>query len=129
MMIDLTREDWVEIYGALDSKRMRVEDNQVWAAHLQEIMDKIGPDGENMIIDESNPDSGAGVARFYLLFVWDDVEPQLLGPYNTHLERDAMAKKMRENEGPEHGAYRINITSGAHIGVYEYSGAFFELDD
>lgn len=41
----LTREDWVEIYYALDSKMINKEQTR-WAKHLKRIMDKIGPDGD-----------------------------------------------------------------------------------
>jgi hypothetical protein len=56
-MKELTKEDWVEIYYALDSKAKAVKDGEYtgdkaharrWASHLREIMTKIGPDGENM---------------------------------------------------------------------------------
>lgn len=51
--ISLSREDWVEIYYALDSKIIHIgEYNQVkkeqtrWAKHLKRIIDKIGPEGD-----------------------------------------------------------------------------------
>lgn len=56
-MENLTNKDWVEIYYALDSKATAVERGEYtqsqrhkreWAAHLREIMNTIGPDGENM---------------------------------------------------------------------------------
>jgi len=62
-MEKLTKEDWVEIYYALIDKQFNVEagnlgedvieesphkNSDLWAAHLGEIIDKIGPDGENM---------------------------------------------------------------------------------
>ena len=49
----LTREDWTEIYYALESKLIHLaEYNQVkterirWEKHLKRIIDKIGPDGD-----------------------------------------------------------------------------------
>ena len=53
----LTKEDWVEIYYALDSKAAGIKNGEYsadkkharqWSSHLREIMTKIGPDGENM---------------------------------------------------------------------------------
>ena len=50
-MNEFTKEDWVEIYYALDSKAARVRDGEYsadknlskkWSAHLREIMEKIG---------------------------------------------------------------------------------------
>jgi len=53
----LTKEDWVEIYAALESKERLIErgdygegdhpsDNDKWRAHLNLIMEKIGGDGQ-----------------------------------------------------------------------------------
>ncbi len=59
-MIGLTKEDWVEIYYALDTKLGKIEAGDYngfeptefsyadWAKHLQSIMEKIGPDGDKM---------------------------------------------------------------------------------
>ncbi len=62
-MNELTKEDWVEIYYALIDKQARIEEDELgedevensgqgdaatWSAHLGAIIDKIGPDGENM---------------------------------------------------------------------------------
>lgn len=47
----LTAADWVEIYYALDSKRLIVDQGDAeaeWIAHLERILRKIGPDGKNM---------------------------------------------------------------------------------
>ena len=61
-MVKLTKEDWVEIYYALVDKQAKIdkgtytsddevlsEDIPTWSKHMGEIIDKIGPDGENMI--------------------------------------------------------------------------------
>lgn len=50
----LTKEDWAEIYYALDSKWQSptcVGDGS-WQRHLRRIMDKIGPDGSNMVEED-----------------------------------------------------------------------------
>lgn len=62
-MNGLTKEDWIEIYYALIDKQARIEEGELgedelenseqgdattWAAHLGQIIDKIGPDGGNM---------------------------------------------------------------------------------
>ena len=46
----LTKEDWVEIYYAVQDKRASavVCNDRKWRNHLEEILEKIGPDGENM---------------------------------------------------------------------------------
>lgn len=57
-MDKLTKEDWTEIYYALETKLTKVEQGEYggskaegkkWAKHLGEIIDKIGPDGCNMV--------------------------------------------------------------------------------
>ena len=52
-MIDLSREDWAEIYYALDSKVNLINEHSPkerlskrWIKHLEAIMKAIGPDGE-----------------------------------------------------------------------------------
>jgi hypothetical protein len=57
-MISLTREDWSEIFYALESKSLAVRRGQYgfedasgvdseWMAHLDELRQRIGPDGAN----------------------------------------------------------------------------------
>ena len=55
----LTADDWMEIYYALDSKLRSPtvagddECSVDWRNHLQEIMDKIGEDGVNMLGEDT----------------------------------------------------------------------------
>lgn len=62
--------------------------------------------------------------RYYILFVWRDVEPSLHGPYDTPDDRDAAARQLREEEGDEHGIYPLDATGQVEVDCY--SGAFFE---
>jgi hypothetical protein len=57
----LSKEDWIEIYYAVRDKHETVllgrnlrsgQSVCVWKAHLSSIMEKIGPDGENMYEEE-----------------------------------------------------------------------------
>jgi hypothetical protein len=41
----LDERDWSEIYYALDSKQQEVSDDHEWVGHLENIKEKIGPDG------------------------------------------------------------------------------------
>lgn len=46
-MPKLTKEDWVEIYYALEYKLETFPDmDDAWTGHLEDIMEKIGVDGE-----------------------------------------------------------------------------------
>ena len=47
-MIELTKEDWVEIYYALDSKLAIADSDFEWRRHILAIIEKIGPDGQEM---------------------------------------------------------------------------------
>ena len=46
--MNLTKDQWAEIYYALQDKKRSptVEGDGTWIAHLDEIIDEIGPDGE-----------------------------------------------------------------------------------
>jgi hypothetical protein len=57
MMIDLTPEDWVEIYEALVSKLRSpaVYMDMAWTEHLLNIIDSIGGDGEEAAEYGVNP--------------------------------------------------------------------------
>jgi hypothetical protein len=46
----LSKEDWVEIYYALEYKLTSpaVDGDHEWEGHIEDIMEQIGPDGENM---------------------------------------------------------------------------------
>lgn len=61
-MINLTQEDWAEIYYALETKSLAIrqgrynpEDslgqNVAWAAHLDALLEKIGPDGSSAALE------------------------------------------------------------------------------
>ena len=63
---------------------------------------------------------------YYLLFLWNDVEPQLHGPFPTENIRDEKAKELRQKEGEEHGYFPLEITTGSEITVNSYPGSFFE---
>ncbi len=55
MPVELTSDDWAEIYFSLETKKSLVESGQYadpcedkkWTAHIGAIMAKIGPDGED----------------------------------------------------------------------------------
>jgi len=73
-MLDLTEQDASEIFYALDSKRLAIIDGfygdkdsdvspQAWAEHLDEIMSKIGSDGEELIKALSVDDTAVRLLR------------------------------------------------------------------
>ena len=63
----------------------------------------------------------------YLLFIYDDIEPEIMGPYDTDEDRDRVAKELREAHGNKHGIYKLD---GVHeTNIETYSGAFFEEEE
>lgn len=60
--------------------------------------------------------------RFYVVRVWEDVEPSLYGPYATDLERDAAAIALRrQDEQMEDGLYWLDVTAKkCGTGSYAY---------
>jgi hypothetical protein len=62
---------------------------------------------------------------YYLLFVWEDVEPELIGPFDTIEERDSEAQKYRREHGEQHGYYPLEVITGCKVEVGCFSGSFF----
>uniref|UniRef100_A0A6M3LK93 Uncharacterized protein n=1 Tax=viral metagenome TaxID=1070528 RepID=A0A6M3LK93_9ZZZZ len=66
--------------------------------------------------------------NYYLICIWDDVEPELFGPFPTHINRDAKAKRLRKVHGNEHGLFPLDVVTEelAKVEIGAYSGGFFE---
>jgi hypothetical protein len=56
--------------------------------------------------------------------VWNDVEPELIGPYDSKNGRDRDAKQLRAFHGDNHGIYALDMVDGAP-GVFSWSASFF----
>jgi len=65
---------------------------------------------------------------YYILFIWEDIEPELFGPFDTHESRDLKAKNLREEEGDDHGIYGLNMKDNKPE-IFAYSGGFFAEAD
>ena len=63
--------------------------------------------------------------QYFLLIVWEDIEPDLMGPFQTEEERDANAKEMKATFGDENGIFFLDL-SGSVPSVGAYSGGFFK---
>lgn len=65
---------------------------------------------------------------YYVVQVWGDVEPELHGPYTTDDERDAAAKKIREDDQDDlpGGVYWLDVTAVDAPEIGAYSGGFFQ---
>lgn len=65
--------------------------------------------------------------KLYLVFVWEDVEPEIQGPYADEDERDAAAGLFRAEEGDEHGIYRLDVNAQGEPSIDSFGGG--EMDD
>ncbi len=63
--------------------------------------------------------------KYYVLFVWNDIEPELIGPFDTEEERNRAALEKREAEGDSHGYFMLN--SPARVEISPYGGGFFNI--
>jgi len=65
---------------------------------------------------------------YYVVLVWDDVEPERFGPFDTEELRDKEARHLREVAGYESGVYAMDIKAleaPEMVAVYSYSHGFF----
>ncbi len=66
--------------------------------------------------------------HYFLLYVWQDVEPQITGPFHDENVRDTQARVLRRKEGPDEGGiYWVDVDVSGNISVGAYTGGF--LDD
>lgn len=64
----------------------------------------------------------------YLLIIWNNVEPQLMGPFTYREERDNEAFRIAKVHGPMHGYFKLNEFEG-EIEISTYSNALFEKQE
>jgi hypothetical protein len=65
--------------------------------------------------------------KHYLLIIWDDIEPELLGPYAAESYRDTRAKSIRGEFGNKHGIFKFDIEGDiTEVNIESYSSAFFD---
>jgi hypothetical protein len=63
----------------------------------------------------------------YLMF--GDIEPELLGPFDSEDDRDTKALGLRANDTKAEPILRLNIDSQGRPSVLTYAGAFFEKEE
>jgi len=63
---------------------------------------------------------------YYLLFIYQDVEPKLFGPFETEKLLDKKAKQLRNDYGDTAGYFPVEISKNSKINISCYSGSFFE---
>ncbi len=96
-------------------------------------------DGEEWVHDEHSIEPVEGIVgwsnfpyvdeipqmKYYVLFVWNDIEPELIGPFDTEEERNQAALEKKRAEGDSHGYFMLN--SPARVEISPYGGGFFNL--
>ena len=51
--------------------------------------------------------------ELYVLGVWGEVEPEMIGPFDTDEERITAAQKyLADNDGAESSVFRVDVTDG-----------------
>lgn len=69
-------------------------------------------------------------AGIHLVFVENDIEPQIVGPFANEDARDNKARELRRERGRDHGIYMLDVdplTRAPRIDAY--CGAFFMEED
>lgn len=65
---------------------------------------------------------------YYVIIIYQDIEPELIGPFPTEETRDEKARELKRQYGNEHGIFPMNIDAEGKPAVGAYSGGFF-MDD
>lgn len=63
--------------------------------------------------------------NYYLITIWDNLEPQLIGPFPSEEMRDDKAIDFRQEFGKDHGIYPLSIDGPGKPTIETYSGKFF----
>lgn len=63
--------------------------------------------------------------RYYIVFVHDDIDPEVRGPYLCEELRDDAARALRKEFGKDHGIYPLNVNGHGKPSIETYSGKFF----
>lgn len=63
--------------------------------------------------------------NYYLVFVHDDIDPELMGPFSSKEYRDDRAIALRKEFGKDHGIYLLDIDGPGKPTIETYSGKFF----
>ncbi len=92
---------------------------------INETNTQLGNLDERITCVECNSDEEE--TDYFILFMWGDVEPELLGPFTNSEMADRTAKNLREKEGDEHGIYYLERKNNK-ISVGSFSNGFFEND-
>jgi hypothetical protein len=63
--------------------------------------------------------------KYWVLIVWNDIEPELHGPYENEDERDSHAKELKKEHGNDHGIFPLDVNDEGLPEVGAYPAGFF----
>ena len=63
--------------------------------------------------------------KYYVLLVWNDIEPELHGPYGLAAARNDRARVLKQEHGDDNGIFALDINRKGQPKVRAYSSAFF----
>jgi hypothetical protein len=66
---------------------------------------------------------------YHVLIVYDDIEPELVGPFDTFQARDERSKELKRQHGNEHGIFTLDVDAKGTPSVGAYPAGFFMGDE
>lgn len=59
---------------------------------------------------------------YYIVFVYDDIDPEIRGPFPSKEMRDDAATMLRKDFGKDHGIYPLDIDNHGKPTIETYTG-------
>jgi len=77
----------------------------------------VAPDSADPnLVDSSTPDKRVMETKYYILFIWGLVDPNIMGPYDTPDERnEAVLELVAENGIDEHSYLKVDVTGNLPV--------------
>lgn len=67
--------------------------------------------------------------NYYVVVVWNDIEPELRGPFKTEEEQDKYARALKTEHGNDHGIFPLNVDDRGEPDIGAYAAGFFMRED
>ena len=64
--------------------------------------------------------------EYYVLFIWEGVDPAIYGPFQDIESRDNKAIELRERYGSECGYFPVQANKNSKIEIGSFTADFFE---
>jgi hypothetical protein len=64
--------------------------------------------------------------KHYLFITWGDIDPEILGPFESEDTRDDRAKELKKEHGDENGIFMLDVEDNGMPSANAYSGGFFK---